>query len=729
MKKCINIIVLALIVGINGCRPSAEPPVAKVIPHTFNEWGNTRIDNYHWIRLSDEQKTAETPDAQTRDVLDYIGAENAWLDSGMVHTAALQDELFNEMKERIPPYDASVPYVSNGYLYWHEYEEGKEYPIYYRRLVTETRQLSHFFETEEERDKFRLETERPAELLFDVNRLAEGKSYCQAGRPVISPDNRYMAYAVDYVGRRKYTIHFVDLSTGIQLDEHIDDTGGSVVWANDSRTVFYLGKVPVELRNGRVYRHVLGTATSADVLYYEEKDATFNLQLGKTKSNKYITITAHQTLSSETFILNANVPERPFAVFVPRSRNHLYSIDHIGNTFYIRSNRDALNFKLMKTADHITDESNWTEVIPHRDDVLLNSFVLFNDWLAVSEQKNGLPHIRIIGLKGGEQSIPFSEEVYTASFVNNEAPELYELHYNYSSLTTPSTVYAYNMRTGETKLLKSTAVFGEFDRRDYETRRLWATAGDGAKIPISIVYRKGFPQDGRGKLLLYAYGSYGVSSVPSFNSSVISLLDRGFAYAIAHIRGGSELGRQWYENGKLLKKKNTFTDFNDCARYLIAEKYASPSTLYATGRSAGGLLMGAVVNMEPELYKAVVAGVPFVDVVSTMLDETIPLTTFEWDEWGNPAQKEYYDYMLSYSPYDQVKAQRYPHMLVTTSFWDSQVQYWEPVKWVAKLRALKTDNNKLYLYCNMNAGHGGASGRFEQLKTRAMEYAFILSVK
>ncbi|MDR0757951.1 MAG: S9 family peptidase [Tannerella sp.] len=706
MKK--SIIIMLTAVCVCGCRQTAEPPVAKVIPHTFSEWGNDRVDNYKWIRLSDEQKTAAVPDAQTQDVLDYLNAENAYRETQMAHTVALQNELFDEMKARVEQNESSVPYLSNGYYYWYEYEEGKEYPVYYRRKEADG---------------------ALAEALLDVNKLAEEQAYCQASRPVISPDNRYMAYAVDFVGRHRYAIYFVDLSTGALLSEHISNTAGSVVWANDSKTVFYLDKDPVMLRNYGVYRHRLGDA-SPDALCYEEKDETFNLRLGKTQSRKYITITAHHTLTSETLILDADRPDKPFVAFTPRSLNHLYTVDHIGNTFYIRSNRDALNFKLMKTDDKATAESNWTEVIPHRDDVMLNAFVLLDRFLAVNEQKDGLPHIRIISLtNGAEQSIPFAEEVYTASFAANEEPGLNELRYNYSSLTTPQSVYTFDMQTGEVELLKETAVLGGFDKDNYETRRLWATAGDGAKVPISIVYRKGFKLDGSGKLLLYGYGSYGASSMPAFNSSVISLLDRGFAYAIAHTRGGSELGRQWYENGKLFKKKNTFTDFNDCARFLIEEKYTSPATLYATGRSAGGLLMGAIVNMAPELYRAVVAGVPFVDVISTMLDESIPLTTFEWDEWGNPAEKEYYDYMLSYSPYDRVTAQNYPHLLVTTSFWDSQVQYWEPVKWVAKLRATKTDNNKLYLYCNMNAGHGGASGRFEQMKTRAMEYAFILSTK
>ncbi|MDR1408515.1 MAG: S9 family peptidase [Tannerella sp.] len=704
MKKMIFMLAA---VSMCGCRQTVEPPVAKVIPYTFSERGKARVDNYQWIRLSDAQKTAAVPDAHTQDVLNYLHAENAYREAETAHTDNLRTQLFEEMKARTEPHETSAPAPSNGYLYWQTFEEGKEYPVYYRRRDREG---------------------AADEVLLDVNMLAEGRAYCQTGRPVISPDNSRMAYAVDFVGRRNYAIHFVDLATGNLLEAPVADTAGDMVWANDSKTVFYTTKEPGRLRNYRVYRHKIGDADNT--LCYEESDPTFNMQLGKTQSKKYITITSRQTLTNETQILDADRPDGTFVTFSPRAHGHLYDIDHIGRSFYIRSNRNALNFKLMKTTGDATAETRWTEVIPHRTDVLLGSFVLFDEHLAVAEQKNGLPHIRIVDLKdGSEQSVPFAEEVYTASFAGNDVPESDELRYNYSSLTTPNSVCTYNMRTKKITLLKETTVLGGFDKHNYESRRLWATAGDGTQVPISIVYRKGFRQDGGARLLLYSYGAYGTSSAPSFNPYILSLLDRGFAYAIAHTRGGSEMGREWYENGKLLKKINTFTDFNDCARHLIREKYTSPSTLYATGRSAGGLLMGAIANMEPQLYKAIVAGVPFVDIVSTMLDETIPLTTFEWDEWGNPAEKTYYDYMLSYSPYDRVKAQHYPHMLVTASFWDSQVQYWEPVKWVAKLRATKTDRNKLYLYCNMNAGHGGASGRFEQMKTRAMEYAFLLSVE
>jgi oligopeptidase B len=703
-----RIFILLIAASAFACRPTVQPPVAKVIPYEHKEFGNTRVDNYFWMRLSDEQKNAATPDGQTRDVLAYLNAENAYREAEMASTESLQNELFEEMKGRIRQDESTVPYPSNGYLYWTAYEEGREYPLYYRRADREG---------------------ADDELLLDVNSLAEGKKYCSVSDVSISPDNSLLAYAVDFVSRRRYTLHFIDLTTGALLRDSIADCAG-VVWANDSRTVFYLAKDVQTLRNDRVYRHRLGDSAGADKLCYREPDETFNLRIGKTQSRKYITLSAHQTLTSETHILDADEPDADFKVFQPRSTNHIYSVDHINGTFYILSNRDALNFKLMAAGEKATGEEGWTEVIAHRPDVLLSRIVLFNDYLAVSERTNALFQLRIIRFSdGAEQFVPFAEEVYTTSFGANESPASVELRYNYSSLTTPQSVYSYNMQTGEATLLKETTVLGGFDRQNYETKRLWATASDGTKVPVSIVYRKGFRQDGSGKLLLYSYGAYGTSSEPVFNPSVLSLLDRGFAYAIAHVRGGSELGREWYEDGKLLHKINTFTDFNDCARYLINEKYTSPATLFATGRSAGGLLMGAIVTMEPGLYKGVVAGVPFVDIVSTMLDASIPLTTFEWDEWGNPAKKVYYDYMLSYSPYDRVKAQDYPHLLVTTNYWDSQVQYWEPVKWTAKLRATKTDANRLYLYCNMNAGHAGASGRFEQLKSRAMEYAFLLTLE
>ena len=709
MKICRIIFLAAIAVFYVGCQSSVQPPVAKKNHYELHEFGNTRVDNYFWMRLTDQQKSVVTPDNQTQDVLDYLNAENEYFRAGMAGSQMLQETIFGEIKGRIKQDDASVPYLENGYYYFSKYETGKEYPTHYRRADV---------------------AGAADELLLDVNRLAEGKAYCGIGSMSVSPDNNILAYSVDFVSRRRYTLYFMDIKSGELFKDSIQNISGGAVWANDSKTVFYVGKDMQTLRSCELYKHILGADSSQkDKLCYFEKDETFSINVSKSKSGKYIFVESDQTLVSETRYLEANRPDGEFKVFAARTPNHKYSVDHINSEFYILSNRDALNFKLMSTRYTQTEERFWKEVIAHRPEVMLANFTLFNDYLVVNERKNGLNHIRIMGLKdGSEQYVPFPEEVYTVGLGGNYSPELKELRYVYSSLITPPTTYAYNMGTREIAILKETEVLGGFDKSQYETKRLWASAADGTQVPISIVYKKGYPQNGSGKLLLYGYGSYGSTTGANFNSSVLSLLDRGFAYAIAHIRGGGDLGRGWYEDGKLLKKMNTFTDFNDCARYLIAEKYAAPDGLFASGASAGGLLIGAIINIEPKLYKGVIAGVPFVDVVSTMLDATIPLTTFEWDEWGNPAQKEYYDYMLSYSPYDQVKAQNYPHILVTTGFWDSQVQYWEPAKWVAKLRDMKTDKNKLYMYCNMDVGHGGASGRFERLHKTAMEYAFLLSL-
>ena len=690
-----------------ACEAGPQAPVAQKISQEFQEFGNTRIDNYFWMRLSDAQKNAATPDAQTRQVLDYLEAENAYLQAEMAGTQALQSELFEELKGRIKPDDSSVPYLDNGYFYFSKYEQGKEYPIHYRRANKEG---------------------AADELLLDVNKLAEGQSYCGIGGLSVSPNNQLLAYSVDFVSRRNYTLRVLDLQTGQLLPDSVANISGGAVWANDNKTLFYVTKDPQTLRACSLYRHTLGSAENQ--LCYFEADETFSIGAFTSQSRQYIFLESSQTLTKETRYIRADRPQDDFRIFSPRSAGHRYSVDHINGEYYILSNRDALNYKLMKTREAQTDEKYWQTVLAHNPDVMLENMELFRDYLVVLERQQGLRQIRVRNLRSGaDQYVPFPEEVYTAGLSTNLSPELKELRYSYSSLTTPSSTYTYNMENGEVSLLKQTEVLGGFDKNNYESKRLWATAADGTQVPISLVYRKGYPQDGTGKLLLYGYGSYGSSMNPSFDGPVISLLDRGFAYAIAHIRGGSEMGKAWYENGKLLKKKNTFTDFNDCAHYLVAQKYAAPDGLYASGGSAGGLLIGAVINMEPQLYKAVIAAVPFVDVVSTMQDATIPLTTFEWDEWGNPVDKEYYDYMLSYSPYDQVEAKAYPHMLVTTGYWDSQVQYWEPAKWVAKLRDMKTDKNKLYMDCNMAVGHGGASGRFERLKRTALEYAFLLTVK
>ncbi|HRR93551.1 MAG TPA: S9 family peptidase [Bacteroidales bacterium] len=683
-----------------------KPPVAEKIP--FEVTGG-RIDNYYWIRLSDAQKTAAEPDEQTSKVIGYLNAENDYTKAVMKHTEPLQKKIFDELVGRIKQNDASVPYFDNGYFYYTRYAEGKEYPVYCRKKGS---------------------PDAPEEVMLDVNRLAEGKSYCSVTGLAVTPDNKILAYAADFVSRRRYTIYFLDLQSGTLLPDIIENTTGNAVWANDNRTLFYTMRDPQTLRAERVKKHRLATLASQDSEVYYEKDETFSVNIGRTKSRKYILINSDQTLSTEVRFIDASRPDSEPKVFEPRARNHEYSIDHLNGTFFIRTNADnAENFKLMKTSEKQTGKENWTDFIPHRDDVLLEDFELFNDFVALDERYNGLGRINIVRMSDlSSHSIDFGEETYTCGLSINIDPSSEIVRYNYSSLTTPNSVFDYNVNTREKKLLKQDEIQGGFSSSAYESKRLWARAGDSTMVPISLVYRKGFVRNGRAPLLLYAYGSYGSSTDPSFRSNIVSLLDRGFVYAIAHVRGGSEMGRQWYENGKLLKKKNTFTDFIDCALFLINEKYTSPDRLFAQGGSAGGLLMGAIVNMRPDLFKGVIAAVPFVDVVTTMLDTSIPLTTFEWDEWGDPRQKEYYDYMLSYSPYDQVKRQKYPNMIVTTGFWDSQVQYWEPVKWVAKLRDMKKDNNLLVLDINMSAGHGGASGRFERNRVTALQYAFILDL-
>lgn len=710
MKKTILLFSAAtMMLMLASCGKKLQPPVAEKIPFVVENNGNERVDDYFWIRLSDEQKNAETPDSQTVKVLAYLNAENDYADAMMKHTDAFQLQLFEEIKGRIKEDDETVPYLDNGYWYHSKYFEGKEYPVMYRRKDG---------------------TETP-EVILDVNLLAEGNDFTSVGGGSVSPDNNLLAYGVDHVSRRQYTIFVKDLNTGQLLPDEIVNTTSQGVWAADNKTLFYVKKDPETLRAAVIMKHVLGTPVSEDKVVFDETDETFSVYLGKTKSKKYITITSGQTLTSEVRLIEADKPDGKVTIFEPRTVDRLYSVEHLNGQFYIMTNADgAKNFKLMKCADNKIGMANWTEVIPHRTDVLLENFEIFDNYLVADERIKGLTNLRIIGLAdGSEHFLDFGEETYTAGISVNPNAATTLLRYSYSSLTTPNSVYDYDMAAKTKTLLKQDSVLGGFDKNNYESKRLWATAGDGTLVPVSLVYRKGFVQDGTAPMLLYSYGSYGSSTNPSFRSSVISLLDRGFVYALAHIRGGSEMGRMWYEDGKLLKKINTFTDFNDCARYLINEKYTSAEHLYAQGGSAGGLLMGAIVNMEPQLYNGIIAQVPFVDVVSTMLDATIPLTTFEWDEWGDPRKQEYYDYMLSYSPYDQVKEQEYPHMLVTTGYWDSQVQYWEPAKWVAKLRDKKTDDNILIMDVNMTAGHGGASGRFERLKTVALEYAFILDLE
>jgi oligopeptidase B len=615
------------------------------------------------------------------------------------------------MKSRIKEDDSSVPYFYNGYFYITRFEKGKDYPIYSRKKGS---------------------LDAKEEIMFDCNEMAKGHSYFNLSGINVSEDNKYAAFGLDLVSRRQYTIQIKNLETGEILPVKIENTTGGSTWASDNKTLFYTRKDAQTLRSDKVYRHTLGTDIAKDALVFHEKDDTFYTFVYKEKSKKYLVIGSTSTLTSEYQILESNNPNGNFRLFQKRVRGLEYSISHYGDSFYVVTNKDkATNFKLMKTPESKTSMDNWSELIPHRKDVLLEGIDIFKDYLVVEERSNGLNKIQIRPWNAGESYyLPFESETYTAYTTTNVDFDTEILRFGYQSLTTPSSVMDFNMRTKEKKVLKEQEVLGgKFDKNNYVEERIWATAEDGTKLPISMVYRKGMKKDGKNPFLLYAYGSYGSTIDPTFSSTRLSLLDRGFIFAIAHVRGGEYLGREWYENGKLLKKKNTFTDFIDCSKYVIAQKYTSAKHLYAEGGSAGGLLMGAIVNMAPELYNGVIAQVPFVDVVTTMLDDTIPLTTGEYDEWGNPNDKEYYDYMLSYSPYDQVKAQDYPNMYVSTGLHDSQVQYWEPAKWVAKLRAVKTDKNVLYLDTNMEAGHGGASGRFEALKELAKEFAFLLDLE
>ncbi len=658
------------------------------------------------MRLSEEQKLAEEKDDQTKQVIEYLEAENAYLKEVLAPTEAFQKQLYQEMVGRIKQKDESVPFKDNGYWYYTRYEEGQEYPIYSRKKES---------------------LDAKEEILLNVNELAKGHSYYQVSGFSISEDNNLLAYGVDTVSRRRYTIYFKDLTTGLVSDISIPNTEGDVTWANDNKTIFYTQKDEVTLRADRIFRHQVGTDPTNDVIVFHEKDETFNIGIYKTKSKKFLVIASGSTLTNYFKILDANTPNGDFTEFSPRERGLEYSIDHTGDRFYIVTNWDAQNFRLMETSDSHTSKENWKEKIVHREDVLLENVELFKDYLVLNERSKANTQLRIIHQPTGESHyLDFGEPAYTVYGSINREFDTEIIRYGYTSLTTPSSSYDYNMRTKEKTLLKQQEVVGGYDRSQYVTERKWTKASDNIQIPISIVYKKALKKEDGNPLLLYAYGSYGYSMDPAFSSTRLSLLDRGFVFAIAHIRGGQELGRQWYEDGKMFKKINTFTDYIAVAEYLIKENYTSPAHLYAQGGSAGGLLMGAVINLRPDLFHGAVAQVPFVDVVSTMLDESIPLTTGEFDEWGNPANKDSFDYMLSYSPYDNVKAQDYPNILVTTGLHDSQVQYWEPAKWVAKLRELKTDHNLLLMRTNMETGHGGTTGRFKVYEEVAQDYAFLL---
>ena len=677
-----------------------QPPIAKIIPKKLEKFGDVRIDNYYWLN-----------DRENPEVIDYLNKENAYYKKMTAHTKAFQKELFEEMKSRIKEDDESVPYLYNGYYYITRFEKGKNYPIYSRKKESLSAR---------------------EEILFDCNKLAKGQSYFQLGGLSISPDNKLAVFSTDVVGRRIYDIQIKNLETGKILSDKIEKVSGNAVWANDNKTIFYSSQDEVTLRSDKIFKHKLGSTQADDVLVYFEKDETYNVEVAKSKSRKYLAIESGSTLTTEYQILEADNPDGKFRVFQKRIRGLEYSINHYGDSFYIMTNADkATNFKLMKTLETATSKENWTEVISHRVDVLLEDIEIFKDFLVLEERTNGLNKIRIMPWSGeGEYYLPFDSETYTAYTSTNVDFDTDILRYSYQSMTTPSSVIDFNMRTKIKEIKKEQQVLGgKFDKNNYTEERIWATAKDGTKVPISVVYRNGLEKNGKNPLLLYAYGSYGHSMDATFSSTRLSLLDRGFVFAIAHIRGGEDLGRQWYEDGKLLKKKNTFTDFIDCSKFVIEQGYTSSEHLYAEGGSAGGLLMGAIVNMAPELYHGIIAQVPFVDVITTMLDESIPLTTGEYDEWGNPNVKKYYKYMASYSPYDNVKKQKYPNMYVSTGLHDSQVQYWEPAKWVAKLRSEKADDTVLFLDTNMDAGHGGASGRFEAIKELAKEYCFLLDLE
>jgi len=670
-------------------------PIAKKYPKKLLKHNHERIDNYYWLN-----------DRSNDDVLNYLEEENRYTKKVLEDTESLQNELFEEITSKIVKDDVSVPYKSNGYWYYSRYEEGKDYPIHCRK-----------------KEKL----ENIEEIILDVNELAKGFDYYEIGGMSISPDNKTLCFGVDAVSRRIYTLYFKNLESEEISSETIEGTSGGAVWAKDSKTLFYTEMDKKTLRDYKVFYYEMGEKNSVEV--YHEEDETFTVQVSKTKSKEYLMIECYSTLSTETQILDAGKPKEAFTLFASRERDLEYNVDHYEDTFYILTNFEAKNFRLMKSNVTKTSKNYWEEMIPHRDEVLLEAFELFNNYLVLEEKKNGLVEIFIKNISTNESYyLNFGEEIYDAYISVNIEFDSEVLRYGYNSLTTPDSTLEWNMRTKEKIILKETQVEGCFSKDDYESKRVWATGKDGIKIPISLVYKKGILLDGTNPLLQYAYGSYGISMDTSFSISRLSLLERGFIYAISHVRGGEELGRLWYEDGKLLNKMNTFNDFIECSEFLISEGYTSKEKLFAQGGSAGGMLMGGVLNMRPDLYYGVIAQVPFVDVVTTMLDDSIPLTTGEYDEWGNPNNQEYYDYMLSYSPYDNIEKKAYPNILVTTGLHDSAVQYFEPTKWVAKLREYKSNDNLLLLNINMKTGHGGASGRFESFREVAMIYAFLLNL-
>lgn len=673
-------------------------PKAPQKPTVLETHGHQRIDPFYWMN-----------DRENPEVIEYLHAENKYLEEVMKPTESFQKRLFEEMKSRIKEDDQSVPYFKSGYFWYVRYRTGGEYPIYCRKPKS---------------------LENQEEVILDVNELAEGKSFYQVGGSATSPDQKTLAFAADEVGRRIYTIHFKNLETGEISTKSIPDVTGNFAWAADNLTLFYSKQDPETLRSHKIYKHQLGTDPEQDKLIFEEKDEEFSCVVHKTKSEKFILIHSESTISSEVRFIPADQPDASFEILQRRIPQLEYAADHYGDHFYIRTNDQAQNFKLVKAPITNPSKENWEDVIPHRPEVLLEDFDLFSNFLVTQERSNGLTQIQIKPWEGEGHALQFDDETYTAWISTNPEFDTSTLRFGYNSLVVPSSVFDYDMISREKTLLKQQEVVGGYPSEDYYSERIWAKSENGVLVPISLVYKKSFfDKTGENPLLLYAYGSYGYSMDAYFSSNRLSLLDRGFVFAIAHIRGGEDLGRHWYENGKLLQKRNTFSDFIACAEHLVRERYTNPNHLYAMGGSAGGLLIGAVINWRPELFNGAIANVPFVDVVTTMLDESIPLTTGEFQEWGNPKDPEYFKYMLSYSPYDNVEPKDYPNLLVTSGLHDSQVQYWEPTKWVAKLRDLKTDQNLLLLHTNMEAGHGGASGRFNALKELALEYAFLLMLE
>lgn len=701
MKPTIAIMILAAFVS---CSDIQSPPAARKIPYTNIICDTSITDYYYWMRLSDEQKTAGIPDAQTMEVLEFLKSENSYAEQVFKERHKKLNKLYHSLKSRTIEEETSFPYFDNGYFYYTKTLHGKNYPAYFRQK------------------------DGVEEMYLDVNKLAEGKQYCKLSSISISPDNRYLLFCADFVGRNQYTIYIMDLEKGDFLPDSVKNSSYSAEWGADSKTIYYVGKDKITLRSDKVYRHTLYSHCDNDELLYFEEDPTYNMYLSKSSDKKYVFINCDNTLSDEVLFLDSANGERQFQVFYPRRKGVKYKIDHNGERFYIMTNIDgAKDYKIMECRQGDISYRNWKETVPEKRGSLMRDFKVFNNYIAINEIHEANACVKIIDLSTLQtKRIDLGSECYSSTIGINNDVNTDKLRIEFSSMITPPSIYEYDMREGTIELLYRTPV-PNYDPSGYEEERLWAKAKDGTMIPLSVIHSKNFVKNGKGKVLLYGYGAYGSSSIPDFDSDVFSLIDEGFVYAIAHVRGGSEMGNSWYENGMMLNKKNSFTDLNDCARYLIEEQYTT-TDMFCYGASAGGLLVTAAVNMEPDLYKGAIAGVPFTDVITTMADETIPLTTFEWEEWGDPRKEPYFSYMLSYSPYDNIKRQKYPNMLVTSGFWDSQVQYWEPAKWVAKLREYKTDDNLLLFICDMTSGHGGASGRYDRLMKKAKEYLFLCSL-